>query len=1138
MFKKLTVKAHVSDRHVSNCNKVKCNKNFSKTLEKKFKYIRKCNLKNPLNENNFNLTKENNWENWKRFVSDFYKNYEQYNNNLKISPLFVNKPFDNRPHIEIDIFGCPVVALLDSGASKSVIGKDAMFFIEKFNLKIDKCTEKHIRTADGNPQNILGYVYIPIRVGNVCKVFEILVVPSVTHSLILGSDFCKEFSLAIDFKNNTWKVNSDLSDCKIQIANAENNLIVHNLNSFDNFTSEQQEKILKLKNSFNEISFKNKLGLTNKLILNIDTGDAKPFKIRQYPFSPYMMNILNKELDEMLALGVVEPSHSSWSSPVLLVKKKSGEYRFCFDGRRLNSVTKPDAYPLPRVDRILSMLKGARFMSSIDLSKAFWQIPLDIESRDKTAFSIPGRGLFHFKVVPFGLVNSAQCQQRLMDAIFGPELEPNVFCYLDDIIVISSSFDEHIHILNEVLTRLKTANLTVNLKKCEFFKSSLKYLGYVVDSEGLRTDPDKVSCMINYPRPTNTTEVKRFIGMTSWYRKFINHFSTLVSPINDLIKGKKKGQKIAWTTEAENSFVKLKQALVSAPVLRSPDFTQPFTIQCDASDTGLGGILTQYINNEEVVIAFASRSLSRTERNYSITQRECLATIFSIEKFRPFVEGTHFTVVTDHYSLLWLNNLKEPTGKLARWAVKLQQYSFTLVHRKGVLNVVPDALSRIPPKLETELEKISLISVLNISLDNLDPFYIKMRERILKDPTKFPQWQVKDNVVYKYIPSRVNLNSNLTEWKLLVPKSQKVHIIRTFHDPPTSSHFGFFKTISKIQEMYYWPKMRRDVLHYIRSCKVCGAQKSSSKARMGLMGSEKKVNFPFQILAVDLVGPLPRSTHGYTHLLVVGDWFSKYTLLYPLRKATASNIITFIENEVFLVYGVPQFIICDNGTQFVGKDFKKLVEKYEVQKIWLNALYHPQCNFVERSNQTIGRAIRCYIKENHHKEWDKHLPEIRYAINSACHEVTGFAPSFLNFGRHIPISGKYYGEIDSTEGIQLLPGDRLEFSNNLKCLAEIFEKVKTNLNKAYQRNVKEYNLRKRDIKFNVGERVWRRNKVLSDAANNFSAKLAPKYVLCKIVKKVSRLVYSLENMDGSNAGEWHIKDLKPYYGSNSDVSVG
>ena len=240
-----------------------------------------------------------------------------------------------------------------------------------------------------------------------------------------------------------------------------------------------------------------------------------------------MLKHLNGELDKMLALGVVQPSSSAWASPVLLVKKPSGEYRFCFDGRKLNSLTRHDAYPLPMVDQILNKLTGAQYLSSIDLKAAFWQIPLEDESREKTAFVVPGRGLYEFTVLPFGLCNAAQAQQRLMDTVLGPELDPYCFVYLDDIIISSSEFGKHLEILAEVYRRLKEANLTINLDKCEFCRSSLKYLGYVVDQEGLRTDPDKVAAILEYPLPQTVTQLRRFIGMSGWYRRFIKNFSDL-----------------------------------------------------------------------------------------------------------------------------------------------------------------------------------------------------------------------------------------------------------------------------------------------------------------------------------------------------------------------------------------------------------------------------------------------------------------------------------------------------------------------------------------------------------------------------------------------------------------------------------
>lgn len=1028
----------------------------------------------------------------------------------------------------MQVCGTEVVALLDSGANGSVIGGSGMRLIHKFGLKVSDCVEKNVVTADGMCQPVRGTVDLPFCIDNVCHVIRTLVVPSVKHSLILGSDFCRNFSIKLDYKNNTWHIQSEGGTYGfVALDNPESCVI--DFDSLGVIPELQRKAAGAVINSFRALSSEDKLGHTDKISLEIDTGDTKPFKQKQYPLSPYLLKLLNAELDSMLKLKVVEPSRSPWCSPVLLVRKKSGEYRFCFDGRKLNSVTKHDSYPLPRIDRILNMLRDAKFISSIDLRKAFWQIPLDESSKEKTAFAVPGRGLFQFRVVPFGLCNSAQTQQRLMDAVFGPKYEPNIFVYLDDIIVVSSSFEHHLQLLTEVKERLSEANLTINFQKCDFFKNSLKYLGYLVDSQGLRIDPDKVAAMVSYPRPTTSTEIKRYVGMCSWYRRFIPHFSTLVAPINNLLKGKKKKQSILWNEAAEESFIKIKEALVSAPILCSPDFSQPFTIQCDASDVGLGGVLTQNIDDRERVIAFASRSLTKSERAQPIIQRECLAVIFCIEKFRPYVEGSRFTVITDCHSLTWLNNLKDPTGKLARWMLKLQQYSFDLIHRKGKLNVVPDALSRIP----REAPDPELV-MLDITPENFDAFYIRQKHRILKEPAKYPQWRVERDLVYKFFPSKCPLKSNISEWKLLVPKKLRVEAIMSCHDPPTSAHFGVYKTLSKLQERYYWPKMRNDVLNYINKCKVCSAQKQVRSGKVGLMGSRRNVRFPFQVIAVDFMGPFPRSSRGNKFLLVVSDWFSKMSFLHPVRQAVSSSVTKFMENSIFLMFGVPQFIVCDNGKQFVSNEFKSLARKYGVQKIQYNALYHPQCNFAERVNKTVGTAIRSYIKE--HKDWDKYLPELQYALNSATHEVTGYSPFFLNFGRNVPIHGDYYGKITSGETVELVPADRSDHVEDLNRLSDVVNEVEYRLKQAYERNAEAYNLRRRHVEYNIGDKVWRRNKVLSDACNKFSAKLAPKYVLCTVKDKVSPVVYSLQDEDGVSVGNWHVQDLKPYFGSNSNIS--
>lgn len=1057
-------------------------------------------------------------------------------NSIQSAPIFVNRKNDNRPFISIDLLGTDITALLDSGANNSIIGANGIDTIKSLGLKVFPSHHGFVTTADGSRQKVVGYVDLPLCINNSCKVISPLIVPTVSHPFIFGSDFCRKFQIKIDFRNNFWEVRQNgatqLSVVGSQSSSADNtsNLIV-----LEELNKDQKLQVQSVVKEFKQLGDR-KLGRTNRMLYSIDTGEAKPFKQRQYLMSPYMLRHLNSELDRMLALGVVEPSRSAWSSPVLLVKKSNGDFRFCFDGRKLNSITKKDSYPLPYVDRILNMLRDASYISSVDLRSAFWQIPLDQESKEKTAFSIPGRGLFHFNVVPFGLTNAAQCQQRLMEAVFGPELEPNIFVYLDDIIVVSSSFDEHIKLLREIIHRLREANLTVNFEKCEFFRPHLKYLGFVVGRAGLRTDPDKVTAMVNFPKPKTTTEIKRFVGMCSWYRRFIPHFSTLMSPINDLLKGRKKGQKITWTNAADKAFCDIKQELVSAPILVSPDFSLPFSIQCDASDTGLGCVLTQEQNGQEKVIAFASRSLSKSERNYSVTERECLACVFGCEKFRPYVEGAHFTVITDHASLKWLFNMRDLSGRLARWSVRLNQFNFNIEHRKGKFNVVPDALSRSPVESALSSGNVEVADVdpdnvisLDIDLSRIDSFYKNLRTKILSNPDKYPQWSVKNGYVYKCCPSKLPSTTNVSDWKLLVPRTQRQSIFESSHDAPTAAHLGFVKTLERIATVYYWPRMRRDIFRYVKNCKVCASQKSPNHQKFGLMGAEKKCRFPWQIIALDLIGPLPRSTSGNEYLLVVCDWFTKYPLLCPLRKATSTNICRFLENEVFLVYGVPQYIICDNGRQLVSREIQDLVKSYK-SKFWYTAGYHAQANFVERYNRTVCTAIRCYIKQNH-KLWDREISKIGYALRTSVNEVTGYSPAFLNFGRFVPPFGDYYGNLENRN----LDTDNPEnWLKNVSKLKEIYEDVQEKIHAAHLRNTRYYNLRRRDAEFFVGDKVWRKNHVLSNASKNFAQKLAPRYIPGIIWKKKSKLVYVLKNENGSNAGVWHIQDLKPFNDLPSD----
>lgn len=1132
LFKKLTHEACGAGRHASPFTQIKA---YNVSI-----------LSNELKAQPLKYTSSTEWDSWLRKVHNFCtsrsvpRSLTCSSESLpKITPVFVEKPCDNRPYLEVLIFDFPVVALLDSGANSSVLGSEGIHLLHTFNVNISPTSQAEVTVADGTKQKIIGKVELTIKLNGQCRSLPILVVPTLCHSLILGSDFCKEFGLVVNFSNNSWCISNQsvqkISTQTISSPTGSSKSWRHGLESLSNLSSDEKLQVERVLEQYKELSPEGCLGRTNKITHHIDTGDAKPFRQRQYQMSPFMLKHLNRLLDNMLSLGVVEPSTSSWCSPVLLVKKKStGEYRFCFDGRKLNSVTKFDSYQLPRVDHILNMLRDTKYLSSIDLKHAFWQIPLTPESKEKTAFSVPGRGLFQFTVLPFGLSNSAQCQQRLMDYILGPELEPKVFVYLDDVIITASSFEEHLELLQVVHDRLHSAGLTINIEKCQFFRASLNYLGFMIDAQGLRTSPEKIEAIVNYSRPRNTTEIKRFMGMCSWYRRFVPLFSSLMAPLSDLIKRKGKKQAIEWNDAAEEAFHNMKNALISAPILTSPDFSRPFVIQTDASETGLGGVLTQIQDGDEKVIAFASRSLSRAERNYSVTERECLAVIFAIDKFRPYIEGTRFKVITDHYSLLWLNRMKEPSGKLARWAVKLAQHNFELLHRKGKLNVVPDALSRahiVPPPL------VLNVDLLGVDLKDLDPWYVELRQKVQSDPDNFPSYAIKDNYLYHYRPLDLRVpQTNISPWKLVVPSSCRKKILEASHNVPTSGHLGFYKTVHKVSESYYWPKMRRDVYLHIKKCPVCPSQKMPNYLRLGLMGAQRKIKFPWQCVSIDIMGPYTRSRKGNSYLIVATDYFSKFVLIRPARQVTAKTVVDFLENEIFLMFGVPQYLICDNGTQFTSKLFKDLAAQYKIQNIWYNARYHPQANPVERVNRTIGTAIRCFIKDSQ-KDWDLQIPRIGHALRTAIHEVTGYSPNFLNFGRKVPVSGEYYGHKENPNAnFDLDVDDVKTFAAELNKLPDLYRKVQDKLTANYKKNARIYNLRRRHHQFKVGEKVWKRNFVLSNAAKDFTAHLAPRYLLCTVHKVRSPLVYDLKYENGTDAGAWHVSQLKPYFQSGSDIS--
>jgi len=832
---------------------------------------------------------------------------------------------------------------------------------------------------------------------------------------------------------------------------------------------------------------------------HIYTRDTPPIKQPHRRVPPAKREEMQCAVQEMAKAGIIERSNSPWCSPVVLVTKKDGSKRFCVDYRALNAVTVTDAYPLPRIDDTLDALSKVQWFSTLDLKSGYHQVEVQEEDKEKTAFSF-GQGLWHFNVMPFGLCNAPGCFERLMEQVLEGLQWKVALVYLDDVLVFGNTFEEELEHLTEVLCRFKAANLKLSPKKCTLFHTEVPFLGHVVGRQGVRTDPLKVSAVESWPVPRTVAELRSFLGLCTYYRRFVQGFATIAAPLHQLTR---KGASFVWDEACHQAFVALKQALVEAPVLPYPDPSLPYILDTDASQEGVGAVLSQLKDGQEYVVAYYSCKFSKPERNYCVTRKELAAVVKGLSHFHHYLYGAQFTIRTDHAALRWLKTLKEPEGQLARWLGKLEQYNYQVVHRAGRVHSNADSLSRRPCEpdcnhcFRCESEITCRRLVVSESIAEADK---RWREDQQKDQDlapviqwleagkKRPQWEAvsPESPATKFLVDQwealrlengvlqrswVDAATGKQQWLIVAPLSRREGLLKEVHNGKTSGHLGIKRTMEKLRRRVYWVGLRQDVQEWCRTCQVCAAKKGpAQKTRAPLQLYQ--AGAPMERMAVDIAGPFPCTERGNKYICVAMDYFSKWPEAGALPNHEAETVAEFLVTQVFTRFGVPGELHSDQGREFESRVFRECCRLLGIHKTRTTPLRPQSDGMVERFNATLVTQLAMYCEEDQH-DWDEWVPYMLMAYRAAEHEATGFTPSRLMFGHEIRLPVDLATGKPPDEG---LPVPHTEYVRTLqRRMEETRHRASQHLKIAGQAMGRRYNERARDAVYSHGDQVWFHN---------------------------------------------------------------
>ena len=832
--------------------------------------------------------------------------------------------------------------------------------------------------------------------------------------------------------------------------------------------------------------------------------NTTPFYGPLYSLTQEELVALKEYIDDNLKKKFIRPSKSPYGAPVLFVPKKDGPPRLVVDYRRLNKDTIRNSYPLPLIKDLLDRAQGCKYFTKLDLPHAYNLVRIREGDQHKTAFRCRF-GHFEYEVMPFGLMNAPATFQFFINDIFSDVLDKFVFSYLDDVLIFSKTKEEHIQHVKTVLNILLENHLYCKLKKCEFFKSSVKFLGYNISADGISMCEDKVEAILNWPTPKSVKEIQQFLGLANFYRRFISNFSKLVQPLTALTK---KDTPFLWSKLHSDAFENLKRMFCSAPVLSIPDPYKPFVVETDASNFAIGAVLSQLDEiNKLHPCAFMSKGLKNAEVRYNIFDKELLATVSALKEWRSYLQGAKypFKIYCDHRNLKFPRNPEMLSDRQIRWYEFLSKFDYEIVYRKGVSNKKADILSRRPDLF---------IGCITTTLDN-SYFLLEIVQEYKKDP--FLE-EIIDNINEgKNFDKNYELINDLLYFKnrIVIPKALRNSIMLRYHSTPSAGHFSTRKTEELISRFYFWPNLHEDVDEFVKQCLECATLKDKPHAPYGLSQISFTPKKPWTHINVDFITDLPPSA-GYTIIMSTVDQFSKMTHFIPVQQLpSAEDVANLFMKEIFRLHGLPVAITSDRGSQFTSRFWKKLLELLNIRPIYSTAHHHASNGQVERFNAIVTQTLRCFTASEP-SLWSYYLPLAEFAINNSVNSSTGKSPFEIVYG----FSLNFDPAVSFTHAKNHAEFTTMDWETHFQIIHNSINKSKEYVKKFADDN------RILGLELQVGDYVWL-NPPSSFKLGKFASRRSGPY---KILKFVSPVTVKLELPAKSKASDVvHIERLEKFY---------